>query len=192
MKKYYPSLPPAVTLLFLCILWIACSKKDSTPAAPATPVKPVAAFDFNIKNQGILPDSVVFTNSSTNTTSYAWTFDDGNTSTQQSPINVYKAAKTYNVKLVVTGSGGSDSITKAVTISLDKPKADFSFTIINGGTLPANVSFTNASLRADSVLWRFDDGTVSRALSPQATFTSVKIYNVKLIAYNSAGGKSVV
>ena len=193
MKKNYPSLFQVVMLLLLSIVWVSCSKKDTAnPATPAAPAKPVAAFDFTIKNQGTLPDSVVFTNSSTNATSYAWSFDDGNISTQQSPVNVYKAAKTYNVKLVVTGSGGSDSITKAVTVSLDKPKADFSFTIINGGILPTNVSFTNASLRADSVLWRFDDGTVSRTLSPQATFTSVKIYNVKLIAYNSAGVDSVV
>ncbi len=193
MKKKHLFINQVIALFLLSLIWFSCGKKDTTaPGTTTSPAKPTASFDFNIKNQGTLPDSVIFTNSSANANSYTWTFDDGNTSTQQNPVNVYKTAKTYNVKLVVTGAGGSDSATKAVTISLDKPKADFSFTIINGGTLPTNVSFTNASLRADSVLWRFDDGTVSRTLSPQATFTSVKIYNVKLIAYNSAGTDSVV
>jgi len=191
MKKY-SQICSLIAILFITVAcFLACKKKDIiTPAAP--PAKPVAAFDFAIKSQGSLPDTVVFTNSSTNASSYAWVFDDGNTSTLQNPTNIYKAAKTYNVKLVVTGTGGSDSITKAVTITLDKPKADFSFSIQNSGTMPATVLFTNTTLRADSVLWRFDDGTVSRVKSPQNDFKMSKTFNVKLIAYNAAGIDSIV
>jgi PKD repeat protein len=187
-------LPKAVfAVLILSVILYSCKKTSPpTPSTPPAPSKPVAAFDFNIKNQGTLPDTVLFTNNSTGATSFTWTFDDGNTSTQQSPSNIYKTVKTYNVKLVVAGAGGTDSVTKPITISLDKPKADFSFTIVNGGTLPTNVSFVSTSLRADSVLWRFDDGTTSKTSSPQVTYKSTRTYNVKLIAYNAAGVDSLV
>ncbi len=182
----------AVIMLVILTGTLSC-KKTVTPAPtpPAPPAKPLAAFDFVIKNQGTLPDTVVFTNSSTNATAYTWNFDDGNNSIQQSPTNVYKTAKTYNVKLVVSGSGGTDSVTKTVTISLDKPKADFTFSIQNSGTLPTTVSFTSTTLRADSVLWNFDDGSVSRTSSFQKDFTSSKTLNVKLIAYNATGKDSI-
>lgn len=193
MKKrtFIYFLPTVIMIAFVALL--SCKKSSTNGSTtPTPPSKPIASFDFNIKNQGTLPDTVTFTNNSTGATSYSWTFDDGNTSTQQNPTNIFKSAKTYQVKLVASGSGGTDSITKAVTISLDKPKADFSFTILNSGIQPTNVLFTNASLRADSVHWNFDNGTSTATSSPQVSFALAKIYQVKLVAYNAAGVDSIV
>ena len=60
---------------------------------------------------------VVFTNASTNSTSYAWDFGDGNTSTDTNPTYTFSTAGTYTVSLTATGSGGSDSSTETITVS---------------------------------------------------------------------------
>ena len=80
----------------------------------AAPVAPVAAYTATPTYL-----SVVFTDASTGTgpLTYAWDFGDGGSSTDQSPIHVYAAAGTYNVKLTVTGPGGTDDETKSLTIT---------------------------------------------------------------------------
>ena len=71
---------------------------------------PNASFVQDI-NSACIPLTVSFTNTSSNATSYYWDFGNGNTSTLQSPSNVYLNAGIYDVKLIVTNSGGvSDSI----------------------------------------------------------------------------------
>lgn len=193
MINKYIYMKAILIYLLLITALLSCKKtQNSNSSTAVVPPKPVAAFDFTIKNQGTVPDTVVFTNQSTGATAYSWTFDDGNVSSQQNPTNIYTSAKTFQVKLVVTGNGGIDSISKSVTITLDHPKADFSFSILNGGILPTNVAFTSLSLRADSVHWDFDNGTSSVVSSPLVSFQSVKTYLVKLVAYNSSGSDSIV
>src|SRR5690606_19400911 len=47
-------------------------------------------------------------------TTYTWDFGDGNTGTGVMPQHTYAANGTYNVKLVVDGACGKDSITYPV------------------------------------------------------------------------------
>jgi hypothetical protein len=49
-------------------------------------------------------------------TSYFWEFGDGNTSTQINPIHVYTNIGSYNVKLTVSNSSGSNSIIIPISI----------------------------------------------------------------------------
>jgi Zn-dependent metalloprotease len=67
------------------------------------------------------PATVSFLNTSYNGTSYYWDFGDGNNSTAASPTHTYLNPGTYNVSLIVNGTGnciGSDTIvvTGAVTV----------------------------------------------------------------------------
>lgn len=75
--------------------------------------KPVANFIFTVTRL-----AAAFTDTSTgNPTSWLWDFGDGTTSQERNPTHTYSAAGTYLVTLAATNSAGSDSITKAVTVS---------------------------------------------------------------------------
>lgn len=74
---------------------------------------PKASFEC-VSNKGF---KVSFSNSSENPTNLLWDFGDGSTSTELTPTHVYNLVGTYNVKLVVSNDGKTDSITKPVVIS---------------------------------------------------------------------------
>lgn len=91
---------------------------------------------------------------------------------------------------VITESGCSYSINKAVTI-LPTPQADFSFTPI-GGAPPLSVQFTNLSTNTSAYLWSFNDtgNTTSTVTSPSFVFTEIGNYPVDLLATNEEGCES--
>ncbi|WP_035093841.1 discoidin domain-containing protein, partial [Aquimarina macrocephali] len=80
---------------------------------------PVADFRANKTNikEG---ESVSFTNSSTDATSYNWTFDGGSpsSSTQTNPVVKYNREGTYSVTLKATNGDGSDTETKTSFIKV--------------------------------------------------------------------------
>jgi len=81
------------------------SKTISVTAAP-----PVANFSAT-PTSGMAPLTVQFTNSSTNATSYLWTFGDGGTSSVENPSHIYTTAGgTYAVSLTAMGAGGASDI----------------------------------------------------------------------------------
>lgn len=72
----------------------------------------VADFDVARTESCSAPFEVEFINMSSNATSYAWDFGDGNTSTAATPVHTYIANGTYTVSLQVTSSCGSDAKTE--------------------------------------------------------------------------------
>jgi PKD repeat protein len=76
----------------------------------ALPPAPVAAFTASATN-GIDPLAVSFTDESSGViTSWAWSFGDGATSTQQHATHDYLAPGAFTVVLTVSGPGGSDEL----------------------------------------------------------------------------------
>lgn len=63
---------------------------------------------------GDAPLDVQFTSTVTGTApfTYAWTFGDGTTSTEQNPVHTYASAGTYSVSLTVTNAVGTDTATQ--------------------------------------------------------------------------------
>ncbi len=57
-----------------------------------------------------------FVNATTDATSYAWDFGDGQISTSVNPIHVYATSGTYTVKLTATNNCGSDIETQVVEV----------------------------------------------------------------------------
>src|SRR5262249_60902967 len=63
--------------------------------------------------------------SSVDSTTYAWNFGDGSTSTQQNPTHTYTAVGTYMVTLIATDSHGAASAAASTTATV----------VVSGGTL---------------------------------------------------------
>lgn len=83
------------------------------------PPAPIAAFTASPLT-GPKPLLVTFVNSSTNGNSYQWDFGDGNTSTLENPTNTFLTNGTYEVRLIVTNTGGcSDTITVKIIVEGD-------------------------------------------------------------------------
>jgi PKD repeat protein len=166
------------------------SPGESTMAFATITVKgPQASFTPSVTT-GIDPLHVTFSNTSTNATSYVWSFGDGTSSTTTtSPVHTFDQVGTFSVSLVATGSSG-DSTTASATITVNPPVVPVASFKANrvSGTVPLTVKFTNSSSRAASYRWSFGDRTPSSMeTSPQHTFTSSGTYEVTLTATGEGG-----
>ncbi len=92
----------ALTLLVVAVT--NCTEKTPEPT-------PIADFSYTS-----VYNSVGFDNESLYATSYLWSFGDGSTSTEEYPVHTYSSSGSYIVKLVAKGAGGSDQVSKTITI----------------------------------------------------------------------------
>ncbi len=122
-------------------------------------------------------------------TSWAWSFGDGATSTQQNPTHAYTTAGIYTVQLVVNTATCSDFTTLNVNVQ-EKPDALFAPSVLSG-CAPLDVSFTNQSSGASTYTWLFGDGSGGADENPDHTFINFgsidSVYTVTLIARNAFG-----
>jgi gliding motility-associated-like protein len=150
--------------------------------------KPKALFTPNNVN-GCSPMKVKFTNTSLGIgNSYFWNFDDGQTFTTTSTdtfthIFYTGVIDTFHVKLIVTNSCGSDSISYLIITAPNNIHLNFS---MNGtsqyGCAPHTVAFYNNSVGAGSFLWNFGDGN---------TITTIKNIDTVYHTYNLPGAFTV-
>ena len=140
---------------------------------------PVAGFSYFVNS----PD-VKFTDTSSNATSWNWTFGDETSSTQQNPLHRYAFPGRYPVCLVVSNSCGNASVCDTVEVPCVPPEVSFAYS--NDHTL---VSFmdTSYSFNPDSRLWDFGDGTTSTLHNPVHDFVESGIYNVCYTATDTCG-----
>ncbi len=104
------SILKTISALLIGGLIVSCSKEDILGLNA-----PTVDFSFTISGQNA-PASVSFNSYVTNGTTYFWDFGDGSVSSLMNPQHTYTTGGNYNVKLTVTGTGGSKTITKAITI----------------------------------------------------------------------------
>ena len=165
-----------------------------------------------LANFTILPlttaaNSYYFQNTSTPlnaTDSIRWTFGDGTSSNQVSPIHTYLLPGNYNVCLRIQQRNPNGTLTNCVreichTVFVQGPNtcnliANFySYRILVSGTaFPYLYHFENTSspLNAtDSIRWTFGDGTSSNQVSPNHAYTQPGNYTVclRVIKRTSAG-----
>ncbi|TAE27776.1 MAG: PKD domain-containing protein [Cytophagales bacterium] len=167
-----------LALLFLAAFLIHCHQEIPTP--------PQSAFSIQGGNCNA-PCEVTFTSTSQADQSYTWDFGDGKTGTGSTVKHIYSSPKTYAVKLIVNGEGGSSGSTQSVTI-LPPPIASFSIQS-NSCTAPCTLTFTNSSQHATTFQWDFGNGGSSTQTTPTQQYTTAGSYTVKLIA--SGNGMSV-
>ena len=154
---------------------------------------PVANFS-GTPLTGNYPLTVNFTDLSTNVpVIWAWTFGDGGTSSLQNPSHTYLASGSFNVSLMVTNSGGTDTNTVAnyVVVGQPAPVANFTATPLTG-VVPVTVSFTDTSINSPTAwLWNFGDGNTNTSQNPTHKYLLPGTYTVELTATNNSGSNSV-
>jgi PKD repeat protein len=168
--------PQKLLSLIIAFIFFALACKKTETSKP----KPTPDFSFSFISAGILPTTVQFTSKSENAETYFWNFGDGSASSERNPQHTYNIAKTYKIKLIVSNNIGKDSVTKEITVTLDKPKPDFNFTIRNNGYLPDTVEFVSTSKNATAFKWFLGDGDTSSQENPQKTYKVADTFNVKL------------
>ncbi len=181
-----------------------------------SPPLPVAAFIIQNDNC-IAPCTVVLQNQSLNATSYSWTIVTGyvadklyisgyrptsRTTVDVNPTQSYSYPAPfsfigvsgngprlpYTVELTAIGPGGTQKITKNITIREPAPVADFTYSVANG-----KVNFTNKSKNADSYLWNFGNGATSTDENPTTSYGAAGSYtvSVSLKATNSTATSEI-
>lgn len=149
----------------------------------AVPNAVISASPFT----GCQPLTVNFNNNTTIDTgsivNWLWDFDDGNTSTQQSPTHTYWQLFIHTAKLVATSDKGcKDSTTRDIFV-LQNPICDFTASLISLNDSSPIVNFINLSSGGNiDLLWDFGDGTYSTEYSLVHTYDTCGTYNVILTA----------
>lgn len=119
-----------------------------------------AVADFTVPdNLGECPPILVqFTNQSSDFDQAVWTFGDGSSSTQKSPVHIYRRAGDYEVQLKVSTNAGCSNIVRK-PLQLKGPDGRQSVTPLTGcAPLPIKMSAT--SINTTKYIWDFDDGEV--------------------------------
>ena len=153
------------------------------------------AADFSVTpTSGNVPLTVTFKDKSYGNPLWKWWgFGDGtgSSSTAKTVTHTYKKAGKYTVFLKVTNRLGTSTKTNPVpiTVTEQKPAADFSVTPTSGNT-PLKVTFKDKSTGGKALWkwWGFGDGTGSDSTAKTVThtYTQPGKYTVFLKATNTA------
>lgn len=136
-----------------------------------------------------------YNNLSTGADSAFWLWGDGSTMPMVLPAvnpaqHLYADTGLFTVTLIVYNKGCADTLVQPDIERIFPPKPVFTFKLncIN----PYSVSFTDASIGADSLTWDFGDGTpiVSDSLTPTHIYATRGTKTVTLTAFNFTTGCS--
>lgn len=143
-----------------------------------------------VRPNGCAPHTVNFSDASNGVyESRLWEFPGGNpaTSTEANPRVVYSTPGQYDVKLIINGILGSDTLLNVAYVNvLFSPAPAFTFNN-NGST----VIFNNESLNSTSYQWSFGDGQTSTQPNPIHVYNANGVYTVTLNASNAYCGRSL-
>jgi PKD domain len=106
------------------LVWEGCSD-DGFPVPPASTVP---KFSVVITNDGFAPATATFTDASVvpdraGEVAYAWTFGDGGSSSETSPVHIYANPGVYKVKLTLTSFTLSEATESSQTLIIKDPNA---------------------------------------------------------------------
>ncbi len=169
---------------------MGCVGTASLPLVSA--YKPIASFVASNLNP-CLGSAVIFTNTSSSTTTCSWTFGDGGTSTLVSPSHTYADTGYYTVSLTVTDIHGCfNTATYPAYIHDNKPVAAFHMDDSISICPPLTVHFFNTSTGATFYNWALGDGSISTLINPSDLYIAPGYDTIRLIASNLYGCKDTV
>lgn len=130
---------------------------------------PQAAFTFTTPASNCLMVYSYFTNLSTNSDTWLWTFGDGTTSTSNSLYHYYTQLGYHDVTLTAYKNVCSSSVTVPNAVYVPNRSANFNY-VQNESCLPVTINFQDLSVDAVSWRWDFGDGDTSVLQSPSHVF----------------------
>ncbi len=149
-------------------------------------VKPLANMWF-WPDPACPTETINFNNNSSNTTSYLWTFGDGDSSTSKIPTHQYTAPGNYTINLYAFNGCGTDTMTDNIVINGSLTDNVF-FNVSSYDVCPdEEIQFSCSNDNFVSFHWDFDDGTSSSQMNPAHSYSSPGTYNVILSASNHCG-----
>jgi gliding motility-associated-like protein len=160
----------------------------------------VFKFDFEIRlaisdftptpQQGCLPLTVQFNNTSGFTNQFFWDFGTLGSSTQSNPTLTFTQAGVYPIRLIANDSlscNGSDTTIKYITV-WEGPQASFTYSNLSCDN---NVNFQNTSQASGSIInffdWDFGDGNTSAQNNPSHLYLNPGTYPVVFIVEDANG-----
>jgi len=169
--------------------------QDYTIQANFSPIpSPVADF-YAEPLSGDVPLTVEFINMSQNEfTNVQWEFGDNSKSSATSPVHTYALPGQYTVCLKVTGSGGTNALTKTAYIQVNEG-CDLSIQFsANKRTVPIQTDIQMTAIVSGisaDLTWHFGDNTSSQVRNPVHAYSTPGLYDVSLTAIGSVQGCSV-
>jgi gliding motility-associated-like protein len=136
-----------------------------------------------------LSEDLTIVNNTTNASSFAWTFGDGNGSSAMSPTHTYAVNGKYSVRLIATSADGCVDSAKTTINAFAVPKVAYTAGNECFGT---DIKFNNNSkIAAGSMTynWTLGDGNTSGNPSPSYAYAATGTYDVKLVATSNNGCK---
>lgn len=137
-------------------------------------VLPGLTVDFSVfQEKGCAPYDVTINDLSVPQSSpivdWFWSFENGQTSTDQNPTVTFDKADKYDVLLKITDANGCEaSLNKEDFIEISGPKADFLFDSVVC-SIPADIIFLNTSTGTNLAYeWDFGNGQTSTQAIPSA------------------------
>lgn len=163
----------------------------SSPLEP-----PTASFSFSPAQPSLIDEIELMDESTGMVQSWAWSFGDGTTSSEQNPRKRYMNGGSYSITLTVTGQGVVSTATRKVVVSAGSGggqtvQADF---VMHAGVVVEGraIRFADASTGgANSWFWDFGDGFISTERAPTHTFRSPGTYTLLFRAGNEVSSTSV-
>ena len=155
-------------------------------ALQAGTVPPVAAFSAPADPTICAGETVSFSNTSANASSYYWQFENGfpATSTDVHPVISYFISGAFDVTLHAIEGADTNTTTQTITVNVaEQPYADF----VSSAPVywpDSVVFFTNSSANASDYFWDFGDGNYSTDSNPWNNYSQSGTFNVMLVAYN--------
>ncbi len=129
---------------------------------------PVAAFSVSAST-GCAPLSVNFINSSSGATAYQWNFGNGNFSSLSNPQNVYIQPGAYQVSMIASAGGQSDTATAQIIVT-DGPQLNITVSSYQGCNDVTGFEFSCLSADVANLSWDFGDGTFSTEYRGQNSY----------------------
>lgn len=193
---------PSATTTYTLTVIDNCGTTTSATATLRINPLPVTAFTSSLFS-GCAPLCVQFYNTTTlaqgNSSTYLWTFGNGDSSKIENPIYCYSRSGSYTIGLTVTSdSGCANSLSKISYITaFAKPNTAFTYSPQPATILNPTVQFINQSNDPYGIvswIWNFGDGTdsVSNAASPTHTYQDTGHYCVSLTAMDIHGCSDTV
>jgi len=151
--------------------------------------------NFSSSNSGCVGAPIPFTNTTSGTvTSYAWTFGDGNISSQTNTSNTYSSPGTFAVTLTAYNSAGCQNfLSKNISI-YSNPQPDFVIEAppYSCANYPAQFDNNTPPLLDSNIatwVWNFGDAAngTSNQKNPTYIFSTATTYNVTMQAISNFG-----